>query len=91
MSGKIKKQDVLALCLDEIRSGRVSPQDCLKKYPELEKELSGSLEQEKLKIVMEIIEKRSANLYMLEIIFFTFRRFVKQSIACICLEVRILA
>jgi hypothetical protein len=44
MSGKIKKQDVLALCLEEIRSGRVSPEDCLKNYPELEKELRPLIE-----------------------------------------------
>ncbi len=44
MSGKIKKQDVLALLLEEIRSGRVSSQDCLKNYPELEKELRPLIE-----------------------------------------------
>jgi hypothetical protein len=40
----MKKQDILARCLADVQSGRVTLDDCLSRYPDLEAELRPLLE-----------------------------------------------
>jgi len=40
----MKKEEILAICIEEIRSGKSAVEDCVKRYPALEKELRALLE-----------------------------------------------
>ena len=40
----MKKEEILAICIEEIRSGKSAVEDCVKRYPTLEKELRALLE-----------------------------------------------
>ena len=40
----MKKEEILANCIEEIRSGKSTVEDCTKRYPHLNKELQSLLE-----------------------------------------------
>ena len=40
----MKKEEILAICIEEIRSGKSAVEDCIRRYPALEKELRALLE-----------------------------------------------
>src|SRR5512141_817272 len=40
----MKKEEILTTCIDEIRSGKSSIEDCIARYPEFDKDLRSLLE-----------------------------------------------
>ena len=40
----MKKEEILAICIEEIRSGKSTIEDCVTHYPDLGKELRSLLE-----------------------------------------------
>ena len=40
----MKKEEILAICIDEIQSGRSTIEDCIRRYPAVGKELRSLLE-----------------------------------------------